>query len=437
MLFKKMRIDNIILFLFLFNLFVCDDDSIFRNWGYQNKILFSPNIYLISRDKEQKKYVAINDIEEKTALLRIPNNILFNIEKALDMINSKELKSQYEEFIKLDVKTYEPHHIDLQKEEIFLSYIFYLIQHEPELYNSTKFYEKYKLYISSIKDYVPKSPLFYTSDQIEYLSGTYLGKFHGQIKKLFQEEINIFKNESYYNKDIDFNDWAYYRLFTQNKGLEVLNHINMIPLFNFFERDFINNNARFKIEKDGEIVIIALKKIKKGEKIVVNSPPRKYVERIIFEGKLNRKLNYRENYIIPAFSPGLFYNYDLDDIHLFNSYIINLVESDFISKAIDLYKDYSKFLKNDGRNSTECAILLENVNYYKNYIDTFLKNKIEQIFDDEYDRNLIKTALKSELKLLEKSSSFINSNLEALKYNESNEKKENKEKKDDKKNTDL
>lgn len=388
----------------------------------------------MSEYKKHKKYVAVRSVEKKTVLLRIPYNILFNIEKVLDMINSKELKSQYEAFKKLDVRTYEPHHIDLQKEEIFLSYIFYLIKHEPELYNNTKFYEKYKLYISSIKDYVPKSPLFYTSDQIEYLSGTYLGKFHNQIKKLFQDEIKILKNESYYGKDIDFKDWAYNRLFTQNKGLEILNHINMIPLFNFFERDFINNNAIFKIEKDGEIVIIASKQIKKGDAIIVNSPPRKFVERIIFEGKLNNKLNYRENYIIPAFSPGLFYKYDLDDISLYNKYIINLVDLDFVTKAIDLYKDYSKFFKNDGKNSTACAILLENVDYYKHYIGNFLKNKVVKIFDDDYDRNLIQTTLKNELKLLEKTSSFIKNKLKTLKYNENEVKTE---KKDVKKNPDL
>ena len=47
-------------------------------------------------------------------------------------MDSKELQSQYENFQKLDIQTYEPHHVDLQKEEMFFSYLIYLIKHERQ-----------------------------------------------------------------------------------------------------------------------------------------------------------------------------------------------------------------------------------------------------------------------------------------------------------------
>ena len=293
--------------------------------------------------------------------------------------------------------------------------MFYLIQHEPEMYTNTKFYEKYKLYLSSLKYYLPRSPLFYNTEQIEYLSGTYLGKFHDRIKKLFQEEIKVLKNESYYNKDIDYKNYTYNRLFTQNKRLEIVGHINMIPFLNFFDRDYVRNNAKFFIERNKAIKITTKNKIRKGEIIIVNSPKRTNVERMIFEGELNNYIvNYKENYIIPAFSPGLYYKYDIDDIELYNSYIINLIEIHFDDKAIKLYKDYNKLFKGDGGDAWAYGILLENVNFYKDYVKSFMNDRIDKIFDNEYDRNNIERVMKGELKLLEKSSDFIKNKFEEL-----------------------
>ena len=264
-----MKTKNIIILFIIINLIICNDtkdeqnDSNYIDWGKNNNIVISPLIK-ISSVNGIKKFIALEDIESKTEILKIPYDITFNIQKVLLLINSDELKQQYEKFKKLDIPTYEPHHINLQKEEIFLSYIFYLIQHEPEMYNNI-FYEKYKLYLSSFKYYLPRSPLFYSTEQIEYLSGTYLGKFHDRIKKLFQEEIKVLKNESYYNKDIDYKNYTYNRLFTQNKGLEISGHISMIPFLNYFDRDYVRNNAKFFIDINRDIKITTKNKIKKGE----------------------------------------------------------------------------------------------------------------------------------------------------------------------------
>ena len=391
--------------------------DIFINWGLKYNLKLSSYIEL-SIEKNKIKFYAKTDIPKKEELLTIPNSIMFNITKALLLINSKSLNKQYKQFLQLNL-TDKPNSYDFRKEETFLSYIFYLIQHEPNLYNNTKFYEKYKLYLSSIKNYLPKSPLFYNTEQIEYLSGTYLGKFHDRIKKLFQEEIKILKNESYYNKDIDFKDYAYNRLFTQNKGLELLGHISMIPFLNLFDRDYIKFNARFIIERKRNVKIVTQKYIKKGEIIIVNSPKRSNVERMIFEGELNSYLvNYKENYIIPAFSPGLYYKYDIDDIELFNAYIINLIELDFDSKAINLYKNYSKLFNGEGGDAWAYGILLENINFYKDYVKSFINERIDKIFDDDYDRKHIEREMQGELKVLDRTLAFIKHKLDQYKKNE-------------------
>lgn len=415
----------VILILFLIKLIINKEnknkqnESNIINWGKKNNLEIS-SLIGIQKVNGTDKFIALNDIESKTEILKIPYQIIFNISKILELINSDELKEQYKLFEKLDIPTYQPHHIDLQKEEIFLSYIFYLIQHEPQLYNKTKFYERYKLYISSFKNYIPKSPLFYTQEQIESLSETYLGKFHNKIKKLFEEEIKILKSKSYYNKEIIYKDYVYNRLFVQNKGLEVFGNISMIPFLNFFDRDYMKYNARFIIIRGfGDIKIITKNKIKKGESIIVLSPKWTNVERMIFEGELNNySVNYKEIYIIPAFGPGLYYKYNIDDKSLVNAYNINLAEENYESKAINLYKNFNKLFNGDGGDIWAYGILLENINYYKEYIKNFIKDKIDNIFKDDYDRIHIEREMKAELKVLGKSSEFIQNKLAQLKSKE-------------------
>ena len=425
-----MKVKILILAFLFINIIKCikNENNIF-DWGINNDVEILTPIEISSKDG-QDKLIAKKDIHNNQEIIRIPNDITFNIEKALDLINSKELKLQYDSFKKTDIKTYESQRIKLQKEEIFLAYILYLVQNEPDLYKKTKFSEKYRFYLSSLKNDIPRSPLFYTSDQTEYLSGTYLGKFNDRIKKLFQEEIKIFQSDSYYNKTIDFKEYAKYRLIIRNKALEVLDHICLIPIFNYFDRDYMKYNARFSINNNGDIKITSRKSIKNEELIIVFSPKIGNAERLVFEGDLNSYLvNYKEDYLIPAFSPGLFYKYDLDDIDLYNNYTINLVELKFDEKAINLYKNFTNIFKGNEGDAWACEVLFENVEYYKNYVEKFIKVKLDKIFENEYDREHVEKAMKGEEKLLQKSIEYIKNRCKQLHQKE----KENKKKK----NTDL
>lgn len=419
-----MKIKIIILTFVLVNLIKCSkNESNIFDWGINNDVEILTPIEILPKDGKDK-LIAKKDINNNQEIIRIPYDITFNVEKALDLINSKELKLQYETFKKVDISTYEPNHINLQKEKIFLAYILYLVQHEPDLYQKTKFYEKYKFYLSSLKNDLPRSPLFYTSDQTEYLSGTYLGKFNDRIKKLIQEEIKIFQSESYYNKTIDFKEYAKYRLITRNKGLEILDHICMIPILNYFDRDYMKYNARFSINKNGNIKITSRKSIKNEELIIVFSPGIGNAERMVFEGELNSYLvNYKENYSIPAFSPGLFYKYDLDDIDLYHNYFINLVELKFVEKAINFYKNFTSLFKGNDGDAWACEILYENVEYYKKYVEDFIKVRINKIFENEYDRKHVEKAMKGEEKLLQKSTEYIKSKCKQLQEKENGKKK--------------
>ena len=404
------------------------------DWGIKNNFEISPLIEL-SSENDTIKFIAKEDIDDKKDLLKIPYDMMLDVEKTLNLINLNELKAQYEQFKKLDIKTYNPNNVHLQKEKIFLSYLIYLVQHEPQ-YEKTKLYEQFNLYLSSTKSNIPRTPLLYTSDQIEYLSGTNLGTTLNKVKQLFLEETKVFKNESYYNKDFDMKTYTEIRLFSEKVGVEIMRKIHLVPFFNFFKKDYLRNNARFIVEGNGDIKIISKKKIKKGNDIIINGLRRTNAGRLVFEGENNpHVVNFRENYIIPAFSPGLYYKYDIDDINLYQTHFINLVEEEFDQRAVYIYKNYSKLFNGGDGDAWAYGIFLENIEYYKNYVNSLNSTVINELFENTEDRwNLVK-AFRGESKLLEKAYKYIKNKFLGLKKIEAEKKNKNKDK--DNRNTDL
>ena len=419
-----MKADIFILIIILINIIVClNPKNNIIDWGIRNGVMIS-NFIELSSTKIKKRFVSNQEIQPKQKLLSIPYNLTFDIEKALNLIEDKDLNSQYEHFKNLDIYSLEIDNVNSQKEKIFLSYILYLIQHESQL-EKTKLFERYKSYIETIKEYFVKSPLFYTSDQIEYLSGTFLGRTLEKIKMSFLDEIKVFKNESFYKKDLLFRDYALKRLFLEYNNLELLGHIRLIPFFNYLENT-LRSNARVQIEENGDINIFSKGKIMKGDIISVYSSRRSNVEKFIFSGEVNpRYINYREKYIIPAFGPGLYYKYDIDDAELFKRHNIDLVGKEFYLQAVQLYKNNSLFFKGNDKDSWAYGILVENIEFYKYYAETFNKSHIEEIFEDFDDRKNIEIVMKGEAKLLGKAYTFIKNKFEILK-NIENEKKNKK-----------
>ena len=146
----------------------------YLEWGLKNNLSLSSYIEVSYEDKNRIKFIAKEDIPKKVELLSIPNSLIFSTSKALDLLNSKNLKKQFKEFYKLNL-TYQPNPFDFRKEESFLSYLLYIMQHKSKKYKKTKFYEKYKLFFDSIEKYSIKSALYYEQSHIEYLGGTLLG----------------------------------------------------------------------------------------------------------------------------------------------------------------------------------------------------------------------------------------------------------------------
>ena len=423
--------------------------SKFLDWGLKNNLNITSYVEVTLNEKKDIKFIAKEDIPKKKDLIIIPKSMLFNVIKAIELIGSKTLKKQYNEFSKLNL-TYEPNPYDFRKEESFIAYIFYLIEHRPKKYQKTKFYEIYEHYLNSLQKFTVRTPIFYETYQMEYLGSTSLAKATDVIKNTFQNEIDIFSNKSYFKRDLDFEEYVNYRLQINNKGLNVSNRWTMIPFFNNLDTDYTLYNANYSIEENGDIRIFSKKKIKKGDEIILDSPKKSNIRRLLLEGKTNEKLyKYFPEYIIPAFSPGLYYKYKLTDESL-RKYYYNLKDKDFESKATSIYLDHVDVLDGDGSDTWAYTILALNLKYYKEYFERMNLSEIYEVFYDKDDRINIERIIRGEKRVIDRAIDKISETIDQFveiqeKYLKKDdkqdkakkEKKDKKEKKKKKKNEDL
>lgn len=123
-------------FISLFSLLKCEREGPYSNdsileWGVKNNLKVSPYIDLKLIGKEKNKFIAKTDIPSNQDLLTIPYSLMFNLSKAIDLINLLSLKKQYEDFKKLNNSIFEGGDKS-RKEKPFLSYILYLINHKKK-----------------------------------------------------------------------------------------------------------------------------------------------------------------------------------------------------------------------------------------------------------------------------------------------------------------
>ena len=375
----------------------------YLDWCKKNSIIISPKIKL-SFENGILEATALVDLPSKTDLVTMPEKLVLTVDNILDLINSPELKSQYESFQNLgNIESYNQMNEELHKDEIFMTYLLYLMKHEKEKYKDTEFYKRYKEFILSIEKYESNTPLFFTKEQKEFISGTYFGSYAKEIRKSIKQQIDILKNSSFYNKEIDEDDFIQKRLFIINRGYDTtqkyLGEIILVPLFTLFPYDSSNNNARLDFKYGKDCKIKTTHAIKRGSNIVLYSPSKENVQKIVLEGKMNTYItNYKENFLIPAFSPYYYYKYDIDDISLIDKYFFNIFDMYFERSSQAFYKKHAHIFKE--KNPTNlwiCYMVRDNLKYYKDHTEKLMKKVDEFFFGENKEKiEMMNTVLKAE-----------------------------------------
>ena len=396
---------KIFLLIFLFIILNCQNSintsNVFPNFDLQKTLSLSPLIENIKFENNKMKFLAKEDIPNNQELFTIPYNLMFNLTKALELINSKTLNKQHKEFEKLNL-TNSSNPNDFRKEEAFLSYIFYLIAHRQKKYKNTKFYENYQKYIELLQKYSPKSPLFYDQDETGFLAGTNLDRELDFLKKIYQDEIDIFTSKSYMKKVIDADEYIHYRLAINKYGLNILNHWTLVPFLNYLGDDYTNYNSHYSVQKNGDLKIISNKEIKKGSEIILQVPKMTNIKRLLFEGKTYEELvNYFEKYEITAFSPALYYQFGINEKDYFQNFYVNILDKDYEEQFSKIYIDHQEMLNGDGHKLWVYDIIDMNINFYKEHFQGITQTKIFEIFYDKDTRVNIDRIIRGERKIIE------------------------------------
>ena len=381
-------------------------------WANEKNFTLS-SLIDISSEKDST-FMAKTNIKKNETILVIPNNLMFTVDKALNLIGSKNLRKQFHQLRAQEFLYIQYEDEEYKKEEAFLSYILYLMEFRPKKYQKTKFYEEYKYYLESLKIKSDIKPFILDNEGCEKMHMTYLNTLYKSIKRNYEEEIFIFKGDSYNKKDIYYEDYLPHRINVHNKGINIAGHKTMIPFLNYFETDYINYNSNYTIERDGSIRIYAKRNIQKYEDIIISSPKMSNTRYLLFKGKTYEKLiNYYDEYLIPTFGISLYYRFNIQDKELEHHYFTNLLEKDFDENAIEVYKEYLDILKDERKrkdstgNSWPYEILMNNIKSFKEYIKNYNKVRIYEYFQDVDIRNHIVRIIKGESRILEKAYSFV------------------------------
>ena len=100
------------------------------SWCKKNNIIISPKIEISFTNEGGINVTATEDIPQKTEIVSIPDKMILTVDKIISLLNSSELKAQYDNFQNLEVEAYKPMNDELHKDEIFLTYSLYLMKHE-------------------------------------------------------------------------------------------------------------------------------------------------------------------------------------------------------------------------------------------------------------------------------------------------------------------
>jgi hypothetical protein len=199
-------------------------------WANEKNFTLS-SLIDISSEKDSI-FMAKTNIKKNETILLIPNNLMFTVDKALNLIGSKNLRKQFHQLRAQEFLYIQFEDEEYKKEEAFLSYILYLMEFRPKKYQKTKFYEEYKYYLESLKFKSNNKPFILDNEGCEKMHMTYLNTLYKSLKRNYEEEIFIFKGDSYNKKDIDYEDYLPHRINVHNKGINIAGHKTMIPFLN-------------------------------------------------------------------------------------------------------------------------------------------------------------------------------------------------------------
>lgn len=373
-------------------------------WGLDHFLNITSKIRLI-KDKNTKRYVAKNLIPEGDVIMDIPPECMMNINKSLNLLNSKKFRKAYYHYIEEEKKDkdvfQDQHHV----EEAFMAYILYIINHKKKTYekNKNKFYEYYKGMFYTFEDDLDSLPFFYSSEQMRFFLNTSFGSVFEILNRYINEEVTIFEKKIF-NKTILSEEYLRYRIFMVQKGYEIDGVLNIIPFIDYFKKDFKSINCEFKIEK-GHMIVKAKQNIFPGEDLIMIPIAISNQHRFIFFGEtfddiIDKFESYSIPIVIPEFISDKIIDFDINSLG--EKSRVDLGEIDFYRKMISTYKKLAKALQEDDSDEGACKLILRYITRIKENLEFIKEEDVRKAFFKKKDSDNVIRLIVGEKKFLDR-----------------------------------
>ena len=390
----------ILLLLILFSLFYLssanygyeEDDSTdpgyekLLKWGLSHNLNITEKIRF-RKEKNTKQYLAKNLIPEDDIIMDIPPECMLDVDSALLLLNSKKINKAYEKYIELEKEEEEKikdnHHV----EQVFISYILYIVNKHKRKYEKNNFVKYYSPMFYIFEQNLDNLPFYFSSEQMKLFFNTSFGSVFDIMNKYIQEEVYTFEKKLF-NKTMDFEEYLKYRIFTVQKCIEVNKTLNMVPFIDYIKRDFQKINCQFSINEEGHIIVKAKSNIFPGEELIMNPFAKSNDHIFIFFGETFEEIKEKVNtFNIPSLIPHYItdkpVNFDINSLG--PKARIDLVEIDFYKQLIFVYKKFARLIGEDDSDMGACKLILKYITRLKENYDLVNKERIRKEFYDKKD----------------------------------------------------
>ena len=416
-----MKLFHLYIFLFLLNLaipkptkkkskekFKSKYEDLLK-WGLENSLNISKPLKFNRKNRFiAEKFITIDDI-----IMEIPQNLMLNVNKSLSLLRSKKLREYYDLYVKEDKKSKlknqtieDEFHID----QSFLSYLLYIVKHNPRKYQRTEFYKYYKHIFYMFEGNLDRLPFFFSSEQMRLFSNTTFGNIFESFNKYLSDEVSFFEKQLF-KKHIDFDEYLRYRIFSVQKFYNMSGVANLVPFLDIIRQSNNEPNCIY-YEENGRIKLRAILNVFPNEELILKPDPISNQHSLIFYGETyDEIIDKFPSYNIPLVARKFIkeQNYILDKELLrktANYNMIDLVIPEFYKYVVDIYTEICN--KNNKKNKKEKTeidgyrLFLKYLKKIRYNLDLVDDDKIRETFYNRKDVDNAKRIFKGERMFMDK-----------------------------------
>ena len=372
------------LFFNILILYYCYELNSFEKllkWGKEHQIYFNEEkLYNKYKNRNNQIIFSKDSIKKGEILLKVPKNIIYNIE------NIKNFNPNYENKIKnyLNLTINEENLINHnRKNDSLLTFITYLLKYKKK-YKNNPIKILYKPFFENFENNFDNFPLFYNEEQLELFRNTSFGSKIEILNDVIAREIKNFSK--FFNIKLDKEKYSQLRILISGKSYKS----NLIPFYDLFTKHPINYNTILK-EDENYFYLEANDNIEINSEIIVQIEKISNSIYFIFTSKIFKNFDYEKEFFISVLHPYMFSVYEkIDPQYIDTDFKIDLINDNIFEKSYDIYLNLVKQIHDKESNEKVLELMKENLETYLEDYNNYDSSEYNNRFIFQRNINIVR-----------------------------------------------